>query len=194
MKRQDLPKNDEKNPKMITDEKTPPNGRDPTKEEKEDVREKYPNLKEGDWKVTGEKDCKYNCIEWSLCKDDEWIWDQVDNAGNKNSDVEISDFDEFYKKQGLTKCGESSSECKPECKKRKVALFAKKGEPQHAAKETKDGGWWESKRGKNVKIIHRLDQLEGGFYGDVVRCYCKEDKSANLDLCPKEPKKEGNGK
>jgi len=45
------------------------------------------------------------------------------------------------------------------------------------------GGWWESKLGREIRIIHRLEQLEGGEYGDVYRCYWKEDKTANLNLC-----------
>lgn len=163
----------------------PPSGRDPTEEEKKKLKGAFPKLKDGEWKVTGPKTCKYNCIEWSLCQSAKWLWNQVDKAGDKDGKVEVEDFDAFYKKKGYTKCGTSSADCKPECKKRKVALFAKAGKPTHAAKEVADGGWWESKLGKHVKIIHRLDQLEGGFYGDVVRCYCKDDPTANLKLCKK---------
>ena len=161
-------------------------GRNPTAAERQHAIGKYPRLRDGEWKVTGEATCKYNCIEWSLCQDDEWVWPQVDDAGDDDGTVEISDFDEFYQDKGFTICGTSSADCRPECRKRKVALFAKNGEPTHASKEILDGGWWESKRGKNIKIMHKLDQMEGGDYGDVVRCYCKDDPGANLDLCPDE--------
>ena len=168
---------------------TPPSGRKPTEEERRYLERPFPDLKYCNYHVTAPKDCKYNCIEWSLCNDDEWVWDQVDeNFGDNDGVVEISDFDAYYKSKGFTVCGKSSGECQPECKIRKVALFADGGKPTHAAKEVADGGWWESKIGKNIRIIHRLGQLEGehSVYGNVSRCYCKADETANLSLCPKE--------
>ncbi len=171
----------------MSDANEPPKGTSPTPTERKTVEGNFPNIKR--WSVTGQSTTRYNCIEWSLCKENEWVWKQVDQFGDKDGTVEVSDFDEFYKRNGFTPCGTTSSECKPECKKRKVALFCKDGKPKHAAKETQDD-WWESKLGRSIKIIHRLPQLEGGAYGNVCRCYCKDDPKANLGLCPKEKPKE----
>ena len=45
---------------------TAPSGRKPTEEERRDVEEYFPGLIYCNWHVTALKDCKYNCIEWSL--------------------------------------------------------------------------------------------------------------------------------
>ncbi|MBM3240488.1 RHS repeat-associated core domain-containing protein [Candidatus Poribacteria bacterium] len=171
----------------------PPQGRDPTNAEREDAERKYPNLKWGEWSITGERTREYNCIAWSCGILDRWVWDEVDQqteGGNGNRTVEVEDFDGFYKKKGY----QESKNCDPECKKRKIALFVKNGNPTHAARETADSGWWESKRGSNVRIMHRLSQLEGRVYGNVKKCYEIKDENANLALCPCPPeKKQGSG-
>lgn len=33
------------------------------------------------------------------------------------------------------------------------------------------------------RIMHIKTELEGGSYGDIIRCYEKQDSSVNLDLC-----------
>jgi hypothetical protein len=154
----------------MSDADEPPFGRDPTPEEKAKAAEKYPRLKH--WKVTGEATESYNCIGWSLCSEDfGWV----------NPKRTLAEQDALYKARGFV----PSATCEPEHKKRKVAVYCKDGEPVHAAKEIADGGWYESKRGNNIRIIHRRDELEGGFYGDVRKCYEKRDETANLALDPK---------
>jgi len=172
----------------------PLTGEKPSVLEKKTLTKSFPKLRDKDWKktsvATGHPDDPpfdpdtYNCIAWSLCRDDlRWIWWQVDALCNDNGIVEIEDFDCFYEKFGLKICGEDGTNDNPECKIRKIALFCINGTPTHTAKEIADGGWWESKIGGDIRIVHRLNQLEGGIYGNVYRCYCKEDKTANLDLC-----------
>lgn len=175
---------------------TPPRGTDPTNQEKADMKGAFPNLKDGEFKKTGEATGakgphpgSYNCFEWTLCKTDEWLESGIDAAGNNDGKLDLDDFDKFYKNIGIEVCPDSPK-CDPECKKRKIAIFCKDGKPVHGSKETDDGGWWESKLGAGPRIIHKLDQLEGGQYGDVCRCYCKTDNNANLKLCPPP---EGNG-
>lgn len=151
---------------------TPPRGRAPTSSEKTEEESYFPNL--NDWSVTGEATPAYNCIGWSLCSESYgWVW-----PGNT-----VADFDALYKQHGW----KESADCDPECKKRKIALFCDSaGNPTHAAKEAADGGWWESKKGSSLRIMHRLNEMEGGYYGNVCKCYEKADNSANLDLCPEE--------
>jgi len=146
----------------------PPFGRDPTPEEQAHAARRYPQLKH--WKVTGEAIEAYNCIGWSLCSE---------NFGWVNPKETLAEQDAFYASHGFAPSGT----CEPECKKRKVAVYCVDGKPAHGAKEVADGGWYESKRGGNIRIIHRREELEGGTYGNVCRCYEKVDETANLSIC-----------
>jgi hypothetical protein len=90
----------------------------------------------------------------------------VDDAGNKDGIVEISDFDEFYKKRQLEPVRQSLP---PNAQ---VALFADGLRPTHAARKTGVAcGGWESKMGGGARIAHFLNQLEGGEYGNIDRYY-----------------------
>lgn len=166
----------------------PPIGKYPSISEKKLVAKLFPKLKDNEWKKTGSSTNpgpdNYNCIAWSLCRSDiGWVWYQIDKLCNDNNIVEIEDFDCFYEQYDLKISENNGKNFHPQCKMRKVVLFSKDGIPTHAAKEIADGGWWESKLGREIRIIHRLEQLEGDEYGKVCRCYLKEDKSANLNLC-----------
>ena len=124
------------------------------------------------WSVTGPRTGQYNCISWSVGVTDQWLWPGGTTA----------DFDAFYASYGWT----VSSSCNREYKKRKVALYAMNSDPQdctHGSRETHDCGWHESKCGGLEKIMHIRTEMEGGVYGDVIKCYEKRDKTANLDLC-----------
>ena len=148
----------------------PPKGDPPTAEQKTRIEPHFPNLKT--WNVTGPATDKYNCIAWSVGIKNEWIW-----PGHT-----VQDFDSFYSLHGWT----VSSNCNREYKKRKVALYAYNSNPNscsHGSRETHDCGWDESKLGKWERIMHIRTELEGGFYGYIIRCYEKRDNNANLDLC-----------
>ena len=55
-----------------------------------------------------------------------------------------------------------------------VALFGRATEPTHAARrDAEDGTWWQSKLGSSWRIMHRLEELEGGMYGDVVAYFIR---------------------
>ncbi|HME00025.1 MAG TPA: RHS repeat-associated core domain-containing protein [Terriglobia bacterium] len=161
----------------------------------------FPNLKAGEWSITGPAIPEYNCIAWSVGVTNQWVW-----PGNTEAV-----FDKLYK-EGLTvtprnRAGQpigrpvqigggykDSDNCDPECHKRKVALFVDEaGVPTHAAREVEDGGVWESKLGSLCRIKHKLTQLEGATqkgrppgtaYGKVKKCYEKDDPTANQALCP----------
>jgi hypothetical protein len=153
----------------------PPRGTTPSSQEKRDLKSEHPNLKNGEWKKTGEIDNDYNCHSWSVLCEANLDW--IDILGKSYDRL-----DNMFVKKGYKLCTKSS-DYKPECKKRKIAIFCLNGEVTHSAKETDDGGWWESKMGWYIRIIHKLDQLEDSMYGNVCRCYYKTDKNANLDLC-----------
>ena len=166
----------------------PPKGKLPTSYELNYIQTYFPNLKENEWKKTGNETgifgpTAYNCYAWSLCRDDiGWIEQIIDALGNNNNILDMSDFDNFYRNRGYVICGDCISDCTPEKNMRKIALFCKNKIPQHASKEAADDNWWESKLGGNIRIMHRLEQLEGEMYGRVCRCYCISENGANSDL------------
>jgi hypothetical protein len=136
----------------------------------------FPNLET--WSVTGPPTGgssvpgSYNCIAWSLGITDDWVW-----PGRT-----VQDFDELYASYGWT----VSQSCEREYRKRKVALYANNSDPDdctHGSRETHDCGWHESKLGPSERIMHIKTELEGGEYGNIIKCYEKQDNGANLDLC-----------
>jgi hypothetical protein len=55
-----------------------------------------------------------------------------------------------------------------------VALYAHEGRPTHVALRTAaDPDWWESKLGKDCRIIHRLEELVGDQYGTILAYYVR---------------------
>lgn len=144
-------------------------GRNPSAAELSDARGKYPRLVDGDWCVTGPATGTYNCIAWTIGVTSRWVWDEVDAAGDGDGTVSISDFDAFYRGHGLRPV-ENQTPTNAE-----VALFADGSGPTHAARRTghscSAGVLFESKRGRNIRIMHPPHQLEGGIYGDIVKYY-----------------------
>jgi len=140
-------------------------GRNPTPSESRDAKSKYPRLVDGQWCVTGPATRAYNCIAWSLGLTSPWIWDQVDQAGDNDTHVSVTDFDSFYASHGYV----------PSTSPANIALFGTGGNPTHAARRStyrcNGNVMYESKRGGNIRIAHILNQLEGGFYGNVIKHY-----------------------
>ena len=148
----------------------PPEGDPPTASQESTIESYFPNLQT--WSVTGPATGAYNCIAWSVSITDQWLW-----PGNT-----VADFDAFYASYGWS----VSANGDREYKKRKVALYAHNSDPNdcsHGSRETHDCGWDESKLGSLERIMHIRSELEGGYYGDVIRYYEKQDENANLDLC-----------
>jgi hypothetical protein len=150
-------------------EKKTPIGHDPSQEDKGEYAGVFPNLKT--WSVTSPDDPQYNCIAWTVGITNQSIWPPGDT---------VQHFDAFYAEYGLT----VSNSCDREYKKRKVALYGFNSKDcRHASIETHDCGWHESKLGSGLRIMHIKTELEGGQWGNIIRCYEKHDQTANLDLC-----------
>lgn len=153
----------------------PPKGDPPTASQKSFIESHFPNLQT--WSVTGPATPygtpgRYNCIAWSVGITDEWLW-----PGDT-----VADFDAFYALYGWT----VSETCNREYQRRKIALYAYNSDPndcKHGSRETHNCGWHESKLGSHERIMHVRNELEGGSYGNIIRCYEKHHRNANLDLC-----------
>jgi len=144
-------------------------GRDPTAVEKSAANSLYPNLVDGDWCVTAPATPTYNCIAWTIGDTSKWIWNEVDTVyGDNDGTISVSDFDAFYQAHGFTPVENQTPT------DRKIALFTKGGAPQHGAvisSHVCGVTLFESKRGKNIRIAHVLEQLEGGLYGNIEKYY-----------------------
>lgn len=125
-----------------------------------------PNLYE--FSVTSEPSEGYNCFAWALGDDSQWIDPTVDYARATTNVSNESQFDsvvELFRQAGYEVCGDDSLEDGYE----KVAIYAKDGEPTHAARQLSDGRWT-SKLRKYEDIEHDLlDALNGEGFGEYGR-------------------------
>lgn len=131
-------------------------GRAPTPEERDEVHGYAPLLAQrADWRITGEACHKYNCFGWSV-GDFSWLWADGDD---------LEAFDRFYRDRGyLPLAGTASPE------EADVAVWGIDVYPLHAARRVA-GGLWESKMGPSVRILHRIEELQGENYGRLLRLY-----------------------
>ena len=143
-----------------------PLGNPPTATQRADFLTYFPNLR--NFTITDSKTSAYNCIAWSVGITNQWIW-----PGNT-----VAVFDAFYASYGWT----PSADGRREYRKRKVALWADTSGCTHGSRETYDCDWHESKCGGWERIMHDKFQMQGGFYGNIIKYYEKYDPNANLDL------------
>jgi hypothetical protein len=146
-----------------------PAGVVPTAHAKIELEKHFPKLET--WRVTAPPTDEYNCYAWSVGIVDDFI-----SPGSWLSQV-----DQFYEAYGWT----TSASGYPEYKKRKIALWGSSATScMHASLEAHDCNWHESKMGPKHRILHRVEQLSGGVYGEVLKWYEKPVASANLHLKP----------
>lgn len=140
-----------------------------------DYRPAFPGLNDDNHKKTSEWDPRYNCIGWAAGTK-LWWWPKRVGGVNRYwppgvpQDMTVEAYVKAFEFKGYTECKDGSFETGFE----KVALFAKDGEPTHAARQI-DQYCWASKLGSNVDIEHELKAIEGKIYGNVV-CYLKRPK------------------
>lgn len=143
---------------------------DPTVPLEAGISPAFPGLVADDWCIIESSTPTYNCYAWSVADTAQWIDSQVDSRyGDNDGKLSFADFDKFYKQtQNLhPKTAPDSNTY--------VALFAKGGVPQHAARVAGAQACgsipFTSKLGKGPLIAHDLYQLEGSTYGKVARYY-----------------------
>ncbi len=134
------------------------------------LKSKFPNL--NDYTKTSPATQAYNCIAWACGDNTRWWWPDPDPLSisywppNVICEESISSFDQLFYSAGASIV--SSADYVDGVLK--IALFAKANSPTHAARQLKNG-YWTSKLGEFIDIAHKLDELEGGEYGEVVRIY-----------------------
>jgi hypothetical protein len=133
-------------------------------------RQAFPRLTDDNHIETSPPDNRYNCIGHAA-ETQLWWWPADVIGANLYwppgvaREVTIGAFILAYKTIGYVDCGEDGSF---ETGFEKVALYARDGVPQHAARQL-NALHWTSKLGRSVDISHQLEHLEGDLYGKVVR-------------------------
>lgn len=149
-----------------------PGARDPTSAEAATMPPDFPSLAPGDWCITAPATPTYNCFAWSVGNTSAWVDSTIDSVyGNRNGTLDVADFDAYYAAHGLRPHTAPSTPANAQ-----VTLFAKSsGPPTHAAaRSTKSCGgmpMFESKLGRDFRLIHPMLGLDGPLYGSIIRHY-----------------------
>lgn len=140
-----------------------------SREMRREVQDYFPNLNEDNWSCLVWKDNgAFNCFAHSVGLNDKVIGDLDVNPMGSPA---ISHWDAFYASHGY---GVARAGADPQAD---VLLYGKGEDASHAACKSAHtlvaGPAFESKLGAKQLIVHTLEGLENGRYGDVIRCYFK---------------------
>ena len=129
------------------------------------IEDKFPALRTSPYEITSDETREYN--GFAFAAGDEEAWWEPPPFGYWPDDVPeeytLSTFALIYRRLGYEACTSSTHEPSFE----KVAIFANAlDEPTHAARQLASG-LWTSKLGDWEDIEHKLQDLEGDFYGSV---------------------------
>lgn len=127
----------------------------------------FPNLRNGQYKITSQDTRDYNCLAWAAgktdrkwnpCDPDDYWPDGVDRA------QKLEDFITAYAARGYEQCNDGQLEHGYE----KIAIYANSSGCQHAARQLGNGAWT-SKLGDGWDIEHpTLEGVECNSYGVVI--------------------------
>jgi len=124
----------------------------------------FPNLNR--YQVTSPATRRYNCIAWVFGDTTRRWWPYEGYywpLPTPERTETVEDFVGAFATQGFELCADGSLEQGYE----KIAIYARDGEPTHAAKQLENGSWT-SKLGSLEDIEHTsLDELNGNLYGQV---------------------------
>lgn len=130
-----------------------------------DLAARFPKLQSSGYRRTSPPTIDYNCIAWAAGESHQW-WEPdpynimywPDSAPRKTT---MKAYIAAFETRGYSRCKDGNLESGFE----KIALYAKGGVPQHAARQL-DDGTWTSKLGPQDDITHSsLESIEGDEYG-----------------------------
>ena len=132
-----------------------------------ELEQYFPDLGHTAYRRASPATAEYNCIAWAAHDQGQWWWPDVMGQGywppGAAREETLQAFEEAYGTLGFTRCESQDFESGFE----KVAVYAKKSVPTHAARQLPDGRWT-SKLGPLEDIDHDvLDAVEGDLYGEV---------------------------
>jgi hypothetical protein len=130
--------------------------------------EVFPNNQHA--RETSSKSDKYNCIAWAFGDTTRRWWPNSKGyywpRGKRPGNSALAEFEAYCADENWEVARDGAVEFGYE----KIALYALNGEPKHAARQLING-LWTSKLGDHVDVEHRLSDLEGPQYGNVLRIY-----------------------
>jgi hypothetical protein len=128
---------------------------------------RFPNLDRTEYELTSQETVDYNCFAFAAGEED-CRWDPVDPDGywpdGVPRELTLDAFIKAYQTIGYECCDNRELEVGFE----KIAIYTYNGEPQHVARQEKDG-MWKSKLGDWEDIKHELEGLENPHYYGVVQ-------------------------
>ena len=134
-----------------------------------DKEVKFPRLAAEGYLVTSPATYDYNCIAFAADDEEKWWW--PDDAGmgfwpvGVIREETLAAFIEAYRLLGYEQCDNGLLEIGFE----KIAIYAEKGIPTHAAKQLPDGRW-KSKLGAWEDIQHHtVSGVCDSLYGQVAQ-------------------------
>jgi hypothetical protein len=133
----------------------------------EHLEKTFPGLQSTQYRITSQPSNAYNCIAWAVNDDTRWWWP---DAGDPSCfwpaglpfDETLDTFVKAFAALGFKPIAQAESVEGFEL----IALFAKNGQPTHAARKLPNG-LWTSKLGFQDDIEHELTAIEGDAYGQV---------------------------
>jgi hypothetical protein len=127
----------------------------------------FPLLTEANHRITSPASRSYNCIAWAAGDTEAWWWPDSDEIGywpaGAVREETVAGFVAAFRSLGYEVCESGVAESGVE----KVAIFALRGLPTHAARQLPSGRW-SSKLGPQEDIEHTLEALDGPVYGSIV--------------------------
>lgn len=127
----------------------------------------FPNLRKPKYREASPASERYNCVSLAVHTKRRVWWPNEHGywpPGCRRTEEVDSFVSAFQKSNGFARCGNGTFEPGVE----KIAIFSMNDEVQHVALQpTNRGGLWHSKLGDGHDILHELEALEGGDYGDV---------------------------
>jgi hypothetical protein len=130
----------------------------------------FPRLAAAGYTITSPRTADYNCIAFAAGDTNAWWWPLDPDAVRSSQywpadcadDESLDAFRAAFATLGYHPCPDAALEPGFE----KVALFAHRQSPTHAARQLPTGRWT-SKIGPSYDVEHPLDALEGTEYGTV---------------------------
>lgn len=131
------------------------------------IRHHFPNLRNGQYKITSQNTEDYNCLAWAAGEADR-KWDPTEPSHYWPEGVERSQrlaaFIAAYETCRYEQCTDGQVEQGYE----KIAIYGNARGCQHAARQL-DNGAWTSKLGDGWDIEHQtIEGVENNAYGKVV--------------------------
>lgn len=129
-------------------------------------RNRFPGLRDGEFRITSPETTAYNCVAWAGGEDSrKWYPDPWDLYywPETNGEDTLDGWIRAFGTLGYEECGDGTLEAGYT----KIVIYGFETGPAHAARQLPTG-IWTSKVGDSEDIEHQIDGLIGEKYGSVL--------------------------